>query len=745
MSPADALLLSWRVPVVPSFALLLTAGIYLRGWRRVRKSVPKRFEPWRMWCFLGGLTALFVAIASPLDAFAGMLLQAHMVQHLLLTMLAPPLLLLGNPMLPMLRGLPRRFARNAIGPFLIWPPLKRFAAFLTHPIVAWLLFQLCIVLWHLPPMYELALRNPGWHEVEHAAFLGTGLLFWWFIVRPWPSHQQRPLWWTIPYLLFADLCNTGLAAFLSFYDQVLYPTYAVAPRLWGISALDDQAGAGAIMWVPGSAAYLIPVGILCARLLQGRKGVRPSEYLNQPKAAIPQPAKTVSLPLLTKPVLLALAGGMRWLFLALAIAVIVDGLLGPSLSPLNLAGVLPWTYWRGVGVIALLLLGNLFCLSCPMMLVRNLWRKWLPARLEWPRMLRNKWPAAGLLLLFLWSYEAFALWDRPYATAWLVVGYFGAILLVDGLFRGASFCKYVCPVGQYHFVMSMISPATIRAREPAACLSCTTHDCIKGNAKQNGCELKLFVPRKSGNADCTLCLDCVKACSKDNVILAPALPSDDWQRSGPRSGVGNYARRPDFAALIALLVFGAFFNSAGMLAPVLAWEDHLVAGGINREWLLLGLAIGTMLILPGALGWLLGAFSRWAGALALRPLEVASRFAPTLVPIGAAMWASHFLFHLLTGLWTIQPAAQRVLGQKPQGISSGLAGGWIQGFEVLLLDLGLLFSWYGIWRISKSLGIRRGSLATAPWLALVLGLWILGLWIVFQPMQMRGTMGAIGH
>ena len=135
----------------------------------------------------GRAGAIFLAIASPLDAFGGLLLQVHMVQHLLLMMVAPPLILAGAPYLPLLSGLPRVVAREVVGPFLIWLPLKRIGRFLFNPVVCWIAFATSNVLWHLPVFYELALSSPGWHQVEHLCFLGTGLLFWWHIILPWPS------------------------------------------------------------------------------------------------------------------------------------------------------------------------------------------------------------------------------------------------------------------------------------------------------------------------------------------------------------------------------------------------------------------------------------------------------------------------------------------------------------------------------------------------------------------------------
>ena len=221
MSAQSAALASWAFLPVPAFGLLATALVYFRGWNKLRRQVPSRYPLSRLVCFLAGLAAIYLSLASPLDSFASFLLTAHMAQHLLLTMVAPPLLLLGAPQLPLLRGLPRRLVSRVLGPFLLWPLLRSFLHRLMHPIVCWVLFVLSNVLWHIPDFYELALRSPGWHKVEHFCFLATALLFWWHVVQPWPSHPYWPRWTMIPYLLLADLQNTALGGFLSFYDRSL--------------------------------------------------------------------------------------------------------------------------------------------------------------------------------------------------------------------------------------------------------------------------------------------------------------------------------------------------------------------------------------------------------------------------------------------------------------------------------------------------------------------------------------------
>src|SRR5262245_50236921 len=123
-STLQTALRSWTFEPLPILTLAVVALVYARGWRQLRRQVPHRFPGWRLAVFAAGIAALFLAISSPLDAFAGLLLQAHMIQHLLLMMIAPPLLLLGAPWLPLLCGLPRKWAREGLGPFLVWPALR---------------------------------------------------------------------------------------------------------------------------------------------------------------------------------------------------------------------------------------------------------------------------------------------------------------------------------------------------------------------------------------------------------------------------------------------------------------------------------------------------------------------------------------------------------------------------------------------------------------------------------------------
>src|SRR5262249_4908729 len=228
--------------------------------------------------------------------------------------------------------------------------------------------------------------------------------------------------------------------------------------------------------------------------------------------------------------------------LILSVVMILHGLFGPSLAPKNLATVLTWVHFRGALVLVIVAAGNFFCLACPFMLVRNAARKFLRPLINWPQALRNKWMAVALFAGVLFVYELFDLWASPWWTAWLIVGYFAAVLVVDGVFKHASFCKFVCPIGQFNFIASTLSPLEVQVRDRGVCDRCATKDCIRGTRAsspspaaaasqlvviQRGCELALFQPMKVGNMDCTFCLDCVHACPHDNVGVTRRVPGEE--------------------------------------------------------------------------------------------------------------------------------------------------------------------------------------------------------------------------
>jgi putative membrane protein len=270
----DALIHGWTLTPFVTVLSILTLFVYMRGWYRGHILRPDELPAWRAVCFCSGVLAFKLAVASPIIYFDDVLLTTHMVQHLILMSVAPPLILLGAPAVPLLRGLPQSLLQNIFAPLLRSKIVREIAHCLLHPIIGWLALNLAFLGWHVPAAYELALRSNSWHEIEHTCFLFAAILFWWTIIQPWPSRPIWPRWKSIPYLLTADFVNTGLSAFLAFNGHVLYPSYAAAPRVFDISPINDQIAAGAFMWVFGSLIYLVPVVAIVFRLMERNAPLR---------------------------------------------------------------------------------------------------------------------------------------------------------------------------------------------------------------------------------------------------------------------------------------------------------------------------------------------------------------------------------------------------------------------------------------------------------------------------------------
>jgi ferredoxin len=397
-------------------------------------------------------------------------------------------------------------------------------------------------------------------------------------------------------------------------------------------------------------------------------------------------------------------------------------------------------------VLTLLFVGNLFCMACPFTLPRELGRRLGWARLRWPQWLRVKWIGVGLMLTFFLGYERFALWNSPARTAWLLIAYVGAAFLVDSLFRGASFCKYLCPIGQFNFVGSLMSPTTLKIRSAATCDTCATRDCIRGNERQRGCELELYLPEKRSNADCTLCMDCVKACPHDNIGILPRSMTQDVLASEPTSSLGRLSRRTDVAAVALVLVMAGFANAAAMVGPGVGF---LAAAGWRVPWLAttVGSFAGVVagMLLAAGVVWLVSQAARGTDPRG----EAFCRSALALVPLGMGMWAAHLLFHLLMGVPGLLPLVQQA-GQDfglhwmsaPQwsATTSVLQGNGLLQLQLLFLDGGLLLSLYLVWRMAARTRVVRRLSAVAPLVLFTVALYGFGFWLLLQPMQMRGMM-----
>jgi ferredoxin len=443
--------------------------------------------------------------------------------------------------------------------------------------------------------------------------------------------------------------------------------------------------------------------------------------------------------------------------LLVAVMIVLHGLFGPDLAPKNLSTVLTWIHYRGLLIGALLLAGNVFCGACPMILVRD-WARRLhrPAR-HWPRWLGGKWVALSLFVVVLFAYERFDVWALPAATAWLVIGYFGAALLVDLMFSGAAFCKHVCPVGQFNFMLSTLSPLEVGVRQQSVCRTCTTVDCIKGRRGattpvtivQRGCELALFLPSKVGNLDCTFCLDCVQACPHDNVAIGFRVPGEELVDERRRSSIGRLSRRADFAALALLFTFGGLLNAFAMIGPIHTMERS-IAGALNTSTetpALVIMFVAALGMIPAALCGGAAALTRYLSASGASVTGLAVRYAYALVPFGAGVWLAHYGFHFLTGVGTIVPVGQSAaidaagvafLGE-PDWRWMGMRSGAVFPLQVGAVLLGTLGSVVLAHRISDRDHPETATRAAAPWIVMVVALAILAMWILAQPMEMRGT------
>jgi putative membrane protein len=266
-----------------SFDPAVLGGVLVAGWAYVLglRSLPerRRNEPGRRrrtWAFAAGLAAVLAALASPVDTMSGRWLSAHMLQHLLLILVAAPMLVLGRPLIPLSLALPRS-SRVALRRAAMVRPLAAAGRLLQHPVVAWLLSVSVLWAWHAPGPYQAALRTEWVHALEHATFLGTAALFWWVALAEGPHRKLAP-GADVLYVLAAWLQSGALGALFTFASAPLYPFYS---RIAGASPLHDQRVAGLIMWIPAGMVYLGAAALMAVRWLHGLERETPRLHVER--------------------------------------------------------------------------------------------------------------------------------------------------------------------------------------------------------------------------------------------------------------------------------------------------------------------------------------------------------------------------------------------------------------------------------------------------------------------------------
>jgi putative membrane protein len=250
----DFWLTQWNLESSILIGTALITGLYLYaiGPYRKRHFPDEPIKTGQTIAFLSGMLIMFLALVSPLDELGdSYLFSAHMVQHLFLTIVGPPLLLLGTP-----EWMVRKAFSNRV--------LFQVAKVSTYPVVAFVLFNVDFWLWHAPPLYNATLENQGIHILEHLTFIIFSLCYWWPIFSPSKDLPPLSIGGQILYLFLSGMPSVLLGAGLTF-SPPLYAPYVVAPRIWGISAATDQQLGGLIMWVPVSIFYIVIMSVLFIR------------------------------------------------------------------------------------------------------------------------------------------------------------------------------------------------------------------------------------------------------------------------------------------------------------------------------------------------------------------------------------------------------------------------------------------------------------------------------------------------
>ena len=247
---------SWQIDPTVLLGVLGLAAAYViltSRWNERWTGIPDRqVTGAQRRSFLAGCVVILIALGPPVEDWAALLVSGHMLQHLLLMFLAPPLLLYGTP-------------AWMLAPLLKWKPVALMGYWLTRPVVAFALSSLVIIVWHLPVLYDLSLRVEPVHIVQHMMYLSTSLLVWWTLLGPLPAWPRATPLVQCLFLFALTLPSAVVGAFLTFGPVGYYPYYTTVPRMWGSDLATDQQVAGLMMWVVGGVIYLLLVTVIFFR------------------------------------------------------------------------------------------------------------------------------------------------------------------------------------------------------------------------------------------------------------------------------------------------------------------------------------------------------------------------------------------------------------------------------------------------------------------------------------------------
>jgi cytochrome c oxidase assembly factor CtaG len=284
------LLRAWDFRPEVLLTLLLAGTLFSLGWWRLRQVPSERFaRGWRLVAYLAGLGLLGLALLSPIDTLASYLLSMHMVQHLMLVMLIPVLLLIANPLSFTLWGMPRPVRQRVGGLLRRGSALRRALTALSSPGLVWLALVIVLVGWHDPRAYDAALRSDFVHNLEHLSFFAVAMLFWWHVTGAGPRlHASTSTGMRIALLLITVPVTMGIGIVIALSTRPIYLNYLTVPRVLGLSVMEDQRLAGAIMWIPGSMMLILAALVLIARAINVEESKPPfslDSVVADPKSA----------------------------------------------------------------------------------------------------------------------------------------------------------------------------------------------------------------------------------------------------------------------------------------------------------------------------------------------------------------------------------------------------------------------------------------------------------------------------
>jgi putative membrane protein len=272
----SALLRSWEWRFVVIAIVTLSSSVYINGFTHIRtlrnrstsRDVVGLVPYWRLLCYLGGILCIILALLSPVEVLSGQLFFMHMIQHMLLVMCAPPLLLVSNPFPILLWGLPIKVRNVVAGLFVSSSLLRKLLKRYAGPSAIWIIFVMVYIGWHDPMLYEAALRSKFVHDIEHISFFLVSMLFWWHVTSAAPRvHQNLAYGKRIAYVLVTVPVNMITGVIITFSRQPIYEYYVKIQRPWSLTVMQDQMLGGIIMWIPGSMMLIVAIIVLVIRMM----------------------------------------------------------------------------------------------------------------------------------------------------------------------------------------------------------------------------------------------------------------------------------------------------------------------------------------------------------------------------------------------------------------------------------------------------------------------------------------------